>query len=96
MSYSLGILLALCFYVRVLFLVQQNIYMKSKGVIWLFSVVGAKTSGYLETSGKATEVFTRVFSMKWMKPLAHNQIIYQFNFDRNVLLIYEEGGLTRL
>jgi len=70
--------------------------MKSKRVIWLFCVVGAKTSGYLETSGKATEAFTRVTSMMWMKPLAHNQIIYQFSIDRNVLLIYEEGRLKRL
>lgn len=68
--------------------------MKSKRVIWLFRVVGAKTSGCLETSGKATEVFTKVISIMWMKPLAHNHMIYQFSIDRSVLLTHEEGGLN--
>ena len=55
-----------------------------------------QTSGYLETSGKVTEVFTRVFSIIWMKPLVHNQISASPRLIINVSLIYEEGSLGQL
>lgn len=53
-----------------------------------------QTSGYLETSGKVTEVFTRVFSIMWMKPLVHNQTSANPRLIINVSLIYEEGRLV--